>query len=664
MTEVGYIRDLGVALVVAVAVLVAAPGALAAGKPDLIVAKLSEPPATLAPGGELDISEKTKNKGKRAAKPSKTAFFLSLDDQADERDIALGSRAVKKLGPKKASSATTTVTVPLATSTGSHRLLACADDAGRVKERNERNNCRASASALNVVVNPLGIDPVLDAARAATQQISDEGGTLTATGADGTGFSLTIPPGAIANETEITMTPLSSAGGLPFAGGIAGAVELAPDGLVLFEVATLTITPPVPVTAAEFSPFAYSGDGDDFRLATTRPNAVIGDAIELPIVHFSGHGVARGSSSERAAVAARTPNSSQARLAGANAALVSQLRDGEITLAEFGEAAEANLISYYDVRVGPQLDRARNNDLNAERAIGDFYSWARMGELLGFSDGPFGRRLSAGFGLLRDVLENAIGRSYERCRDADDGAQGRRALRLYRHAALLSITPVSPTLEEILECVRSNPVWSTEFTGSYGVETSYSQVNGTRSTEGSATANVSWRYKDPEFYEVPPPSGILPINCDGPGCYDAFNAEGSTQVTIQDSGSGSDSGSTTDCTLSEFEPPNPEVRITIHRDPGESVVKFIARIPFPRNAFANCSRNGTPFEGAFSGFQFCRYRQYEDDVLRGEAPVAAFDEPQAITVPLTSGIPGSTSCSDYASSTVTTSQFYSIRLTP
>src|SRR5258706_11028181 len=52
---------------------------------------------------------------------------------------------------------------------------------------------------------PLAITPALDTARAASAIITTDGGAVTATAANGTVFTLTIPPGALLDQENITM---------------------------------------------------------------------------------------------------------------------------------------------------------------------------------------------------------------------------------------------------------------------------------------------------------------------------------------------------------------------------------------------------------------------------------------------------------------------------
>ena len=130
------------------------------------------------------------------------------------------------------------------------------------------------------------------------------GGSLSATAADGTVFTLSVPANAIASDQDISMTPVSGVSGFPFPGGLAAGVDLQPDGLVLLPGATLTIHTPSPIPATEETPVAWNGSGEDFFLFPPTPAA--GD-LQLFISHFGGYGVARGTDTERAAQLPREP---------------------------------------------------------------------------------------------------------------------------------------------------------------------------------------------------------------------------------------------------------------------------------------------------------------------------------------------------------------------
>ena len=143
-----------IALALALPVAISPTAAAAAKKkPDLRVTAVSASPTTVA-GSGLEVTAATKNLGRRRAPGSKTGFLLSRDGRRDKGDLALdGNRAVPKLKPRGKSSGGAQLRVPATTQAGPYHLLACADIAGRIKEANESNNCRAAASLVDVVAS-------------------------------------------------------------------------------------------------------------------------------------------------------------------------------------------------------------------------------------------------------------------------------------------------------------------------------------------------------------------------------------------------------------------------------------------------------------------------------------------------------------------------------
>ena len=121
---------------------------------------------------------------------------------------------------------------------------------------------------------------------------ADNGGTLTATGADGAIFELTVPANALPADVTVTMTPVARFTSLPFNGGNtaqAWGVQLEPAGTRFLRPVRLRITPPgsaIPV--AQQLPFGWNGNS--VQLALLDPASA---QIDLQLLHFSGYGVGR-----------------------------------------------------------------------------------------------------------------------------------------------------------------------------------------------------------------------------------------------------------------------------------------------------------------------------------------------------------------------------------
>lgn len=163
-----------------------------------------------------------------------------------------------------------------------------------------------------------GVTPQLDVAQSVTERVGPQGGSLNATGA-----TLTIPPGALLDEQDITMTPLLGIDGLP-AQSLFDAVQFEPTGLRFLLPATLSLPRPAGVSTADLATFLYEGDGQETHLA---PYTLTLSTIAVSISHFSGAGSASGAGG----FSSFTPNGAQA-LAEQQIALANQqFANGAIT---------------------------------------------------------------------------------------------------------------------------------------------------------------------------------------------------------------------------------------------------------------------------------------------------------------------------------------------
>ncbi|MEX0788130.1 MAG: hypothetical protein WD040_04960 [Anaerolineales bacterium] len=158
------------------------------------------------------------------------------------------------------------------------------------------------ADAFDSPANPLASAPELDSSHASSAVMSASGGTIEATGADGTHYTLSIPEGALALEHEITLTPVRAVADLPL-NGLGGSVALEPAGLHFFEFATLTIAPAVEIPVGEQVTFAFEVAGGDFHF---QPLALDPDAIQIFVLGSGTFGVGRA---DRSALLERLPTS-------------------------------------------------------------------------------------------------------------------------------------------------------------------------------------------------------------------------------------------------------------------------------------------------------------------------------------------------------------------
>src|SRR3954469_18846035 len=145
---------------ITVVVVLTATSPAGASKPragaDLSLAGLGDPPAKVDAGASLRISFAVRNAGSRRAAASKIGFSLSLNTRRDAADVPLGTAKVASLRGRRSSRGKATLRVPEYVPGGTYRVLACADLAGKVRERTERNNCRAARASVAVTGRPGG----------------------------------------------------------------------------------------------------------------------------------------------------------------------------------------------------------------------------------------------------------------------------------------------------------------------------------------------------------------------------------------------------------------------------------------------------------------------------------------------------------------------------
>jgi subtilase family serine protease len=116
--------------------------------PDLIVSLLAAPASATA-GATITVSDTTKNQGGGTTAATATRFFLSTNTVFDAADLPLGARAVDSLLPNAVEAASTPLTIPPGTASGSYYVLARADGDDLVAETSETNNVRIDSITIS-----------------------------------------------------------------------------------------------------------------------------------------------------------------------------------------------------------------------------------------------------------------------------------------------------------------------------------------------------------------------------------------------------------------------------------------------------------------------------------------------------------------------------------
>ncbi|MEL7536285.1 MAG: PKD domain-containing protein [Pseudomonadota bacterium] len=134
---------------------------------------------------------------------------------------------------------------------------------------------------------------VIDDSIASTGTVSAEGGEIVLDDGSGNRFTLSIPAGALAEDTEIRLSRLASASALPPGTQLLAGVGLSPEGTEFAEAALLTIElPPSTRTGLPAIASVSNDDGSEFTLATlegadVRAAALTDATVVVRIPHFT-----------------------------------------------------------------------------------------------------------------------------------------------------------------------------------------------------------------------------------------------------------------------------------------------------------------------------------------------------------------------------------------
>ncbi|MBW2507538.1 MAG: hypothetical protein JRE81_02810, partial [Deltaproteobacteria bacterium] len=267
-----------------------------------------------------------------------------------------------------------------------------------------------------------------------------EGGVVTATGADGTEYSLSIPVDALIEDTEISLTPIVGIDDLPMSGGFVAGVHFEPSGLELFRTATLRVTQPSAPSLEDdeaLAGFVYDGDGENLGLALAEVTA---NSFTVPVNHFSGGGGGAANPGELAA----------ASVPGSASDFIAQLMSAVET--QDSGAAESILRQWYETRVRPGLQAAVSSDDALDRALEEYQRWLNAaGALPGAFSQPadVDVLVSESHTLAAGAFIEAIARANDLCERNASFDEAEKALRWLLRAE--SVLPESVLLQNGLD---------------------------------------------------------------------------------------------------------------------------------------------------------------------------------------------------------------------
>ena len=270
-----------------------------------------------------------------------------------------------------------------------------------------------AASIFNSTETPIDLTVTLERDNTVSAAIPLEGGALSATGADGTVYTLTIPDDALLVPTEISMTPVASVAGLPTSGESTHAVQLGPDGLELQDFAVLTIAPPEAIPVDQQITFGYEGEGQAMFLALP---VVKDPQISIDVLHFSGYAVTKGLLASLDDVRKRFGGDAEARLMSYLAAFLAREHalemSGHPMAPDYWAAFEDILDAYERDVVQPRVAAAGKSCANAQLAFESVKNLDRQRQVMEFD------RPNPDHSALQTIMAHVCTQEeYELCRD-------------------------------------------------------------------------------------------------------------------------------------------------------------------------------------------------------------------------------------------------------
>ena len=252
----------------------------------------------------------------------------------------------------------------------------------------------------------------LDAQLSVSSTITTAGGTITATGADGTKYILTFPKGALFGKEVITVTPIAGIAGLHFSGQVVGGVQMAPEGLRLLKAAILTIESPKVVASAGFETVAFGFEKNGEGVFLNLPE-IKGNTISMEIWHFSGGVAAQATPAEvQTHYNQYIPSDEENAFMQRASEYIGRQRQAQLLgLPEnpvFWETLEKIAREAYDKFVAPLLPIALNDCAKAPANLSRALSWSRQVSLMGWNETIF----QAEYQKIWDTWQQVLGKCH------------------------------------------------------------------------------------------------------------------------------------------------------------------------------------------------------------------------------------------------------------
>jgi len=291
-------------------------------------------------------------------------------------------------------------------------LMGCAGSSGT--QPNTGSSATDLAWIYDTPYEPIHVTPTLDESSRAEGLISVEGGSLSATGSDGTVYTLDIPSDSLLVETLISLIPAQNLSGLPFGEGKTYSVQLEPEGLTFNNFVTLTITPAEEIPLDQQILFDYEMDGQAVSMALPSLDPSV---IQIHLLHFSGAGVTKGLLADMEPYRRRLGGDVEARMRSSIALVLQVERQKQLVGldSDIVEEFRSFIEEYIERVVKPRISAASESCAAGRLAIETVVYTERTLELLGLSD-DYSLRSKLN-DLVVPVGEQCLKEEYELCRD-------------------------------------------------------------------------------------------------------------------------------------------------------------------------------------------------------------------------------------------------------
>lgn len=287
--------------------------------------------------------------------------------------------------------------------------------------------CKPAKTPSSLPIHPsdglpaVTVAPHTDAGHAVTKTIPVDGGEISATGVDGTVYTLTFPKGSLVADQVITMTPLSGVDKIPGGHPLAAGVQLDPEGLQLGQPASLTIKLAKSIPVQNQVSFASGDSGADFHLY---PQSYDPQTVTMQISHFTEYGVFPGSAID-VFTEMKYGTLSYLSLAEQFRAVLGEVRQADLmgqpepyTWQQIDAKFTAVVEAWYEQKVLPGMELAVDpnaDDEQAAAAIHEVFTWERQIQLMGTDkEHP---DLEVKWNKLLGMVQTAVKNAYIRARD-------------------------------------------------------------------------------------------------------------------------------------------------------------------------------------------------------------------------------------------------------